>query len=96
MPEDYVPALESSVADLANIEAGSTYGAGSITAALFLREFTGGRPWAHLDIAGSAAAPPTRASSPRGPPASGCACCWSGCPGASRAGRSRRGPSRGA
>ncbi|GIH77399.1 leucyl aminopeptidase family protein [Planobispora longispora] len=52
MPEDYVPALESSVADLANIEAGSTYGAGSITAALFLREFTGGRPWAHLDIAG--------------------------------------------
>ncbi|MGW4424181.1 leucyl aminopeptidase family protein [Streptosporangium sp. NPDC004631] len=50
--EDYVPALRSSVADLANIEAGSTYGAGSITAALFLREFTGGRPWAHLDIAG--------------------------------------------
>ncbi len=50
--EDYVPALESSVADLANIENGSTYGAGSITAALFLREFTGGRPWAHLDIAG--------------------------------------------
>ncbi|MFC4058294.1 leucyl aminopeptidase family protein [Planomonospora corallina] len=50
--EDYVPALESSVADLANIEAGSTYGAGSITAALFLREFTGKRPWAHLDIAG--------------------------------------------
>ncbi|GHE29147.1 hypothetical protein GCM10017673_34460 [Streptosporangium violaceochromogenes] len=50
--EDYVPALESGVADLANIESGSTYGAGSITAALFLREFTGGRPWAHLDIAG--------------------------------------------
>ncbi|MFF5206815.1 leucyl aminopeptidase [Streptosporangium sp. NPDC000396] len=50
--EDYVPALDSSVADLSNIEAGSTYGAGSITAALFLREFTGKRPWAHLDIAG--------------------------------------------
>ncbi|WP_307845646.1 leucyl aminopeptidase [Planomonospora sp. ID67723] len=50
--EDYTPALESSVADLANIEAGSAYGAGSITAALFLREFTGKRPWAHLDIAG--------------------------------------------
>lgn len=50
--DDYVPALESSVADLANIESGSTYGAGSITAALFLREFTGKRPWAHLDIAG--------------------------------------------
>lgn len=26
---------------------------GSIIAALFLREFTGGRPWAHLDIAGT-------------------------------------------
>ncbi|MEU3166005.1 leucyl aminopeptidase family protein [Streptosporangium sp. NPDC006930] len=49
--DDYVPALDSSVADLTNIEAGSTYGAGSVTAALFLREFTGGRPWAHLDIA---------------------------------------------
>ncbi|WP_433245040.1 leucyl aminopeptidase [Streptosporangium sp. CA-135522] len=50
--DDYVPALESSVADLSNIEIGSAYGAGSITAALFLREFTGKRPWAHLDIAG--------------------------------------------
>ncbi|MBF8188561.1 leucyl aminopeptidase [Nonomuraea sp. K274] len=50
--EDYTPALESSVADLANVEAGSRFGAGSITAALFLREFAGERPWAHLDIAG--------------------------------------------
>ncbi|NRQ35591.1 leucyl aminopeptidase [Nonomuraea sp. NN258] len=50
--EDYAPALESPIADLSNIEAGSTYGAGSITAALFLREFAGRRPWAHLDIAG--------------------------------------------
>ncbi|WP_026422343.1 leucyl aminopeptidase [Actinokineospora inagensis] len=31
-------------------------GPGSITAALFLREFTGGLPWAHLDIAGPARA----------------------------------------
>ncbi|MFI6482645.1 leucyl aminopeptidase [Nonomuraea sp. NPDC050663] len=50
--DDYAPALKSAIADLANVESGSTYGAGSITAALFLREFTGGRPWAHLDIAG--------------------------------------------
>jgi leucyl aminopeptidase len=50
--DDYVPGLDSSVADLSNIEIGSAYGAGSITAALFLREFTGKRPWAHLDIAG--------------------------------------------
>ncbi|MFI7126333.1 leucyl aminopeptidase [Nonomuraea sp. NPDC050153] len=50
--DDYAPALESSIADLANVEAGSRFGAGSITAALFLREFAGRRPWAHLDIAG--------------------------------------------
>ncbi|MEV0311575.1 leucyl aminopeptidase [Nonomuraea fuscirosea] len=50
--EDYAPALESSIADLANVESGSRFGAGSITAALFLREFAGRRPWAHLDIAG--------------------------------------------
>jgi leucyl aminopeptidase len=31
-------------------------GGGSITAALFLREFTAGRPWAHLDVAGPARA----------------------------------------
>ena len=28
-------------------------GGGSITAALFLREFVGSRRWAHLDIAGT-------------------------------------------
>jgi leucyl aminopeptidase len=28
--------------------------AGATTAALFLREFVDGRPWVHLDIAGSA------------------------------------------
>ncbi|GLW07499.1 hypothetical protein Misp01_26290 [Microtetraspora sp. NBRC 13810] len=50
--DDYAPALESAVADLANVESGGTYGAGSITAALFLREFAGKRAWAHLDIAG--------------------------------------------
>lgn len=50
--DDYAPALESSIADLANVEVGSRFGAGSITAALFLREFAGKRPWAHLDIAG--------------------------------------------
>ena len=31
---------------------GTSSAAARITAALFLREFTGGRPWAHLDIAG--------------------------------------------
>jgi leucyl aminopeptidase len=55
LAEDYTDALESPVADLANVaRAGGR--AGSIDAALFLREFTGGRAWAHLDIAGAARA----------------------------------------
>jgi leucyl aminopeptidase len=53
--EDYRHALDSPVADLRNIGRPTLkLQGGSITAALFLREFTGGRPWAHLDIAGPA------------------------------------------
>jgi leucyl aminopeptidase len=52
--EEYRPALESTVADLSNIGRALDVGAGSISAALFLREFTAGLPWAHLDIAGTA------------------------------------------
>ena len=52
--DDYGDALDSPVADLANIPHSSRPRAGSIDAALFLREFTGGRRWAHLDIAGAA------------------------------------------
>ncbi len=53
LTEDYLPALDSPVADLRNIgNPKAKLQGGSITAALFLREFTGGRPWAHLDIAG--------------------------------------------
>lgn len=47
---DYRPDLESNVADLANVAQGG-YG-GAIHAGLFLEEFVGGLPWAHLDIAG--------------------------------------------
>jgi len=43
--------LESDVADLTNMGGPN---AGAITAALFLEEFTGGVPWAHIDIAGLA------------------------------------------
>jgi leucyl aminopeptidase len=43
--------IKGPVADLKNT--GGRYG-GSITAALFLREFVGKVPWAHLDIAGPA------------------------------------------
>jgi leucyl aminopeptidase len=50
--EDYRRDLDSPVADLKNI--GGKFGGGSITAALFLREFVDGRRWAHLDIASAA------------------------------------------
>ena len=43
--------LRSEIADMMNV--GGRPG-GAITAAAFLREFTGGLPWAHLDIAGTA------------------------------------------
>ena len=42
--------LKSDVADLKHT--GDRYG-GAITAALFLREFTGGVPWMHCDIPGA-------------------------------------------
>jgi leucyl aminopeptidase len=64
--DDYADALDSPVADLANVPHGNRARAGSIDAALFLREFTGGRPWAHLDIAGAA-----RSSSDEGENAKG-------------------------
>ena len=58
LPEDYTSALTSVTADLAHVPSnmnGATNGqAGSIVAALFLRQFTGGGRWAHLDIAGPA------------------------------------------
>ena len=58
MPADYAMALTSATADLAHIPSGMNGAkngqAGSIVAAMFLREFTGGRRWAHLDIAAAA------------------------------------------
>jgi leucyl aminopeptidase len=48
---DYRRHLESTVADVKNI--GIRWG-GAITAGLFLKEFVGDIPWAHLDVAGTA------------------------------------------
>jgi leucyl aminopeptidase len=51
--EDYRPVIDSPIADLRHVAGkGAAKGAGSITAALFLREFVGEHRWAHLDIAG--------------------------------------------
>jgi leucyl aminopeptidase len=52
MPDDYRNHIDSEVADMRNV--GRPGQAGSIAAALLLREFVGDVPWAHLDIAGPA------------------------------------------
>jgi leucyl aminopeptidase len=50
---DYKEQIKSSIADLQNI--GKVRGeAGSIIGGLFLEEFVDGKPWVHLDIAGTA------------------------------------------
>ena len=49
--DDYLTATKSEIADLKNTGGRP---AGSLTAAAFLREFVDGKPWIHLDIAGTA------------------------------------------
>lgn len=51
LDEDYTEMIKSDIADIKNL---GGRGAGSITAAAFLKEFVGETPWAHLDIAGTA------------------------------------------
>ncbi|WP_416952208.1 leucyl aminopeptidase family protein [Nocardioides sp. T5] len=53
----YRSQLDSQVADMTNMGGPN---AGSITAALFLEEFTDGIPWAHVDIASTAQQPTER------------------------------------
>jgi leucyl aminopeptidase len=49
MFSDYKENIKSTIADMKN---SGGRGAGSINAAMFLKEFVDDRPWAHLDIAG--------------------------------------------
>jgi leucyl aminopeptidase len=49
--EDYKELIKSLIADLKNT--GGPF-AGTITAALFIREFVEDKPWLHIDIAGTA------------------------------------------
>jgi leucyl aminopeptidase len=51
LEDDYKDYLKSQFADIANV--GGRWG-GAVTAAMFLKEFTGDTPWVHLDIAGTA------------------------------------------
>jgi leucyl aminopeptidase len=62
--DEYKDQLRSEVADMLNT--GGRLG-GAITAALFLKEFTGGLPWVHLDIAGTAWSEENKPFMPKGP-----------------------------
>jgi leucyl aminopeptidase len=62
--EEALDDMKSEVADLVN--SGGRPG-GAITAAAFLREFTGTLPWAHVDIAGTAWAETRKPYQPKGP-----------------------------
>jgi leucyl aminopeptidase len=61
---EYRDQLNSDIADMTNT--GGRPG-GSITAAMFLKEFTGGLPWVHMDIAGTAWADEAKPYLPKGP-----------------------------
>ena len=64
LDEDYADYLKTPFADLPNI--GGRWG-GAITAAYFLKEWTGGTPWVHLDIAGTAWLEETKPFLAKGP-----------------------------
>jgi leucyl aminopeptidase len=66
---DYDGLIDSEIADIKNA---TVPWAGATTAALFLREFVDGRPWVHLDIAGSAWQDASELKTvPKGPTGSG-------------------------
>ena len=62
--DDYKPLIKSDVADIKN---SGGRPAGTITAALFLKEFAEGYPWVHLDIAGTAYSESDLGTLPAGP-----------------------------
>ena len=61
--DEYKDQLKSEIADMLNSPGRP---AGAITAAMFLKEFAGQGPWAHLDIAGTAWAEESKAWQPKG------------------------------
>jgi leucyl aminopeptidase len=63
LPDDYRRMIDSEIADMKNT--GGRYG-GAITAGLFLKEFVGDVPWAHLDIAGPARSDTDDGYTPKG------------------------------
>ena len=68
LSDDYDRALKSDIADMKNVGGRP---AGSITAAQFIQRFVNGRPWAHIDIAGTAWATKDMPRVPKGATAFG-------------------------
>lgn len=64
--DDYTDGLESDIADFNHTADKGHYGAGSVTAALFLEQFVGQRQWVHLDIAGTARSESDSGENPKG------------------------------
>ena len=64
--DDYTDGLESDIADFNHTADKGHYGAGSVTAALFLEQFAGDRQWIHLDIAGTARSEVDAGENPKG------------------------------
>ena len=62
--DEYRDQIKSDIADMINTGGRA---AGSITAAMFLKEFADGLPWVHLDIAGTAWADEAKHYLPKGP-----------------------------
>src|SRR5829696_6420541 len=62
--DEYCEQLRSDVADMTNTGGRP---AGACTAAMFIKEFVGDRPWVHLDIAGTAWADEARPWQSKGP-----------------------------
>ena len=67
--EAYDKQIKSDIADMKNVGGGRA--GGSITAACFIQRFVQGRPWAHLDIAGTAWAAKDAPTTPKGATAYG-------------------------
>jgi len=62
--DEYADQLKSDIADMIN---SGGRPAGACTAAMFLKEFAGGLPWAHIDIAGTAWAEEAKPWQAKGP-----------------------------
>ena len=62
--DEYFDQIRSEIADMMN--SGGRAG-GACTAAIFLKEFAGDVPWAHMDIAGTAWADEAKPYQPKGP-----------------------------